>query len=150
MRMGDMLAPDELERLCQRIYIRGELWRPLLDVDAERVCACLYLDTSVGVYLTTWCPGDDTGMHGHAATNAAMVVARGTIREERTTRDGGEVLERAAGASFQFQDSEPHRIQNASDRPAAMIHCFSPPVEISDICPHSQDALEQGDLRAAA
>jgi mannose-6-phosphate isomerase-like protein (cupin superfamily) len=137
MRMGEMLAPDELERLSQRIYIRGELWRPLLNVNAERVCACLYRDTSVSVYLRTWCPDDDSGTHGHEGTSGAVVVAQGTIREERMTDEGGEALELRAGSSFQFEDSEPHRIANANGLPAATIHCFSPPVEISDVCPHT-------------
>lgn len=145
MRMGEMLSPEELERLCQRIYIRGELWRPLLAGTDERVCACLYLDTSVGVYLASWSPGDSTEMHDHEGTSGAFVVAQGTICEERPGREGGdEVLEMRAGASDQFEDSDSHRIENASDLPAATIHCYSPPVEIIEVCPHSEDALEAG------
>ena len=144
MRTGDRLGPNELERLSQRIYIRGELWRPLLEGStSDRVCACLYLDSSVGVYLASWCPGDGTDMHDHAGTSGAVVVAQGTIREERPGReDADEVIELRAGASFQFEDSDSHRIENASGLMAATIHCCSPPVEITEVCPHAEDVLE--------
>src|SRR3712207_3705061 len=118
MRMGDVLSPDELERLCQRIYIRGELWRPLLDDGCDRVCACLYLDSSIGVYLASWSPRDGTELHEHEGTAGAVVVAKGTNREERPGREGGEeALELRAGSSFQFEDGEPHRIENVSGLP---------------------------------
>ena len=143
MRMGNTLSPAELERLCQRVYIRGELWRPLLAGPSDRVCACLYLDTSVGVYLASWAPGDGTPMHDHEGTDGAVVVAQGTICEERPGREGGDdVQQLRAGMSFQFEDIDTHRLLNNSDLPAATIHCYSPPVEITEVCPHSEDALE--------
>ena len=143
MRLGDTLAPTELERLCQRIYIRAELWRPLLEVGEDRVCACLYLDSSVGVYLASWSPGDGTQMHDHEGTSGAVVVARGSICEARPGRDGQEeVLSLRAGSSVHFEASEAHRIENCSDLPAATIHCCSPPLEVTQVCPHAEDALK--------
>lgn len=133
-RLGDTLTPEELERLCQRVYIRGELWRPLLNLGRQQVCECLYLDTCVGVYLISWSPGDDTGLHDHVGNSGAVVVAQGTIREQRPGRED-EVTDLRAGASFHFNDAEPHRIENAGFLPGATIHCSSPPLEITDLCP---------------
>ena len=140
-RMGDTLTPEELERLCQRVYIRGELWRPLLNLGKDRVCEALYLDTCVGVYLISWCPGDNTGIHDHEGSSGGVVVAQGTIREERPGRDD-EVIDMRAGTSFHFSESEPHSIANASDLPAATILCTSPPLEISGMCPHAEGTAE--------
>ncbi len=139
-RVGDTLTPAELERLCQRIYIRGELWRPLLNLGKERVCECLYLDTCVGVYLISWSPGDDTELHDHGSAGG-VVVAKGTIREQRPGRED-ETLELRAGSSFCFSDSEAHRIQNTSELQAATIHCSSPPLELTDLCSHTGSAAE--------
>ena len=142
-RVGDTLTPAELERLCQRIYIRGELWRPLLNLGEDHVCEVLYLDTCVGVYLISWSPGDDTGLHDHAGSSGGVVVAQGTIHEERPGRENAdELIDRRAGSSFHFGDSEPHRIENASDLVAATIHCSSPPLDIADMCPRADSAVE--------
>ena len=142
-RVGDTLTPAELERLCQRVYIRGELWRPLLNLGKDRVCECLYLDTCVGVYLISWAPGDDTKLHDHEGRSGAAVVAQGTIREERPGPEGsGGPAELRAGASFHLEGFETHRIENASDLPAATIHCSSPPLEISEMCPEAKSTAE--------
>ena len=112
-RMGDMLTPDELERLCQRVYIRGELWRPLLNLGKDRVCECLYLDTCVGVYLISWSPGDDTELHDHEGTQRrsrrrAGNDPRGAPRPARAATRPAELR---AGASFHFEElrDPPHR-----------------------------------------
>ena len=142
-RMGDTLSATELERLCQRVYIRGELWRPLLNLGKERVCECLYLDTCVGVYLISWAPGDDTETHNHSGSDGAVVVAQGTIRAELPDReDSDDLAELRPGTSFCFEDSEPHRIQNAGDLPAATIHCSSPPLEFDEMCAHAEGTAE--------
>ena len=138
--MGDTLTPAELERLCQRVYIRGELWRPLLNLGKERVCESLYLDTCVGVHLISWSAGDSTETHDHEGSGA-VVVAQGTIREERPGRDDS-VLELRAGSSVHFADSEAHRIENPSTLQAATIHCSSPPLDITDMCPQARGTAQ--------
>ena len=139
-RLGDTLSAPELERLCQRIYIRGELWRPLLNLGKDRVCECLYLDSCVGVYLISWAPGDDTGTHDHKGSSGAVVVAQGTVLAEHERNEG--IAGLRAGASFHFADSEPHCIANGGDLQAATIHCSSPPLEVAEMCAHCEADAE--------
>ena len=117
-RVGDTLSPDELERLCQRIYIRGELWRPLLNLGKDRVCEALYLDSCVGVYLISWSPGDETQLHDHEGRSGAAVVAQGTIREERPGPEGSDGPARPEGRRRAFTSRAPSPPHRERQRPA--------------------------------
>jgi hypothetical protein len=126
---GRILGPEELEHLCARIYSRPELWCPLIDHDGDSSAASLYQDPEVGVWVISWSPRGDSGTHGHPGSGAVL-VAEGTIREERAVWDAGTLAcDRHQGQSFRLCANEVHRVHNASAQRAVTIHCSSPPPE---------------------
>jgi predicted metal-dependent enzyme (double-stranded beta helix superfamily) len=128
---GRILEPAELSALAQRIAIDPSAWRPLVRHDPdERGHQQLYIDEHVGVWVISWMPGQDTGLHDHERSNGGIAVADGTILEERP-RWGMEPrrVEAKAGDAFCLNDTELHRMANVSEEPAVTIHAYSPPIE---------------------
>ena len=138
---------EELERLAQRIVSHPELWRPLAGEGKERAYECLYLDDSVGIWVITWLPGNDTGMHDHDGCSSAVVVAEGTIREERPRWDGeDQIIDPTRGESFNIKPHELHRMHNVSTEPATTIHCYSPPLAQTGRYSRCEDGSIRRDL----
>jgi predicted metal-dependent enzyme (double-stranded beta helix superfamily) len=128
---GRLLEPPELAALAQRIAAEPSLWRPLVRHELSgRGHEQLYLDAYVGVWVISWMPGHDTGLHDHEWSNGGVAVAEGTILEERA-RWGmpPHRVEAKAGDTFCLTDTEIHRMANISDAPAVTIHAYSPPID---------------------
>jgi predicted metal-dependent enzyme (double-stranded beta helix superfamily) len=125
-----LLAPDELEQLVQALVREPEVWQPLVREDGDRVHELLHLDDRVGVWVVTWMPGHDTRYHDHQRSCGAVVVAEGTIREDRPRwGEDPRRIEPGAGESFSFDATEIHRMANLSGTRAVTIHAYSPPIQ---------------------
>ena len=128
---GRILEPAELSALAQRIAADPAAWRPLVSHDPDhRGHQQLYIDEYLGVWVISWMPGQDTGLHDHELSNGGIAVAEGTILEERP-RWGMEPrrIDAKAGDAFCLNDTEIHRMANVSDAPAVTIHAYSPPID---------------------
>jgi predicted metal-dependent enzyme (double-stranded beta helix superfamily) len=83
----------------------------------------------VEVWLICWMPGHDTGFHDHDLSSGAVVVAQGSVVEERL-RLGGEpeVRRYVPGDVFDFSPMDIHRVVHAGGTPATTLHAYSPPL----------------------
>ncbi|EHK82865.1 cysteine dioxygenase [Saccharomonospora azurea] len=105
-------------------------WRNLLRYDPEERFAAL-LDVVGGheVWLLSWLPGQDTGLHDHGATTGAFTVVSGRLVEEvyRDTAgspDGPETHVVEAGQSRVFGPGYAHHVRNPGPDPVISVHVY--------------------------
>jgi Cysteine dioxygenase type I len=127
---GADLDEDELVELVTRLAATPALWRPLVRHDAaERHCASLHADAHVGIWVISWLPGHDTGLHDHAGSHGAVAVVDGAVVEERPDWVGqGRSLCFGPRGTFAFDDVDVHRVRCVGEAPAVTIHAYSPPL----------------------
>jgi predicted metal-dependent enzyme (double-stranded beta helix superfamily) len=124
------LERTELRELVAELAADPSSWAHLVRHDpAQRVFECLRLDDEVEVWLICWMPGHDTGFHDHDLSSGAVVVAQGSVVEERL-RLGGEpeVRRYIPGDVFDFSPMDIHRVVHAGSTPATTVHAYSPPL----------------------
>jgi predicted metal-dependent enzyme (double-stranded beta helix superfamily) len=121
---------EELVELVQSLARQEHLWRPLVHHDPEaRRYASLYVDEHVGIWVISWMPGHDTGLHDHDGSQGAVAVVEGEIRSDQPTWGSGpRSVDVPAGSAFGFDGAELHRMVDATDGPAVTIHAYSPPL----------------------
>jgi Cysteine dioxygenase type I len=81
------------------------------------------------VWLLSWLPGQNTGLHDHGRAAGAFAVARGRVTE-RTVAGSGRVRRRtyAAGRVRSFGSRHVHDVVNDFGGPAVTVHVYSPPL----------------------
>jgi predicted metal-dependent enzyme (double-stranded beta helix superfamily) len=128
---GRIMSEEELTVLVRRIASEPELWRPLVRHTPEaRHCVSLHADDDVGIWVISWMPGHDTGLHDHAGSHGAVLVVEGDViegrpewsKEKRWTQLG-------ASEAFTFDEADVHRVLATGDGPAVTIHAYSPPLQ---------------------
>jgi predicted metal-dependent enzyme (double-stranded beta helix superfamily) len=124
------LERTELRELVAGLAADPTSWAHLVRHDpGRRVFECLRIDDEVEVWLICWMPGHDTGFHDHDLSSGAVVVAQGSVVEERL-RLGGEpeVRRYVPGDVFDFSPMDIHRVVHAGGTPATTLHAYSPPL----------------------
>ena len=124
-------TPQELKALVAGLVQHPSLWREDVRFDPdERQCTLVARTESVEIWAVAWMPGQDTGFHDHDTSAAAIVVAEGTIVDERMALGGeGLATHHDAGAVFAVDAGEIHRCRHAGDTPAITLHAYSPPLD---------------------
>src|SRR5437868_13638913 len=121
----------ELRALARELRARPDLWSQLVRSDPdERVYELLMRDEHVMAYLICWSDNQDTGFHDHDGSAGAVAVAAGAVREQRL-RLTGPPLARThhAGAVFDFDPRDIHRVSHERGEPAVTLHVYSPPLQ---------------------
>jgi hypothetical protein len=129
------LTERELRGAAARIALRPDIWSPLVHHDPdERTWQELYRDEYLGAWVICWMRGHDTGFHHHAGSAGAVIVASGTILEQRIGPLGSTVGNLySRGAVFDFGPSVVHRVRHHGIAPATTIHVYSPPIADTDV-----------------
>jgi predicted metal-dependent enzyme (double-stranded beta helix superfamily) len=125
-----VLERAELRHLVAELAADPSPWAHLVRHDpAQRVFECLRLDDEVEVWLICWMPGHDTGFHDHDLSSGAVVVAQGSVVEERLRLGvAPEVRRYHPGDVFDFSPVDIHRVVHAGGTPATTLHAYSPPL----------------------
>lgn len=129
--MSATKSTAELTALVTGLREHPSLWAPDLVHDpVERQFVLVARTENVEVWAVAWMDGHDTGFHDHDDAAAAIVVAEGSIVDERLAL-GGEALatEHQAGASFVVEPGGIHRVRHAGQGPAVTLHAYSPPLD---------------------
>jgi predicted metal-dependent enzyme (double-stranded beta helix superfamily) len=125
------LRTAELRAIARSVLADRATWEPLVRATPEqRHYELLRSDDHVTIWVIAWMEGHDTGYHDHDISAGAVVVAKGSIVDERL-RLAGEPSTRVlvAGDVATFEVSEIHRVRHANGEPAVTIHVYSPPLE---------------------
>jgi predicted metal-dependent enzyme (double-stranded beta helix superfamily) len=124
------LERAELRDLAAALAAHPAAWAHLVRHDpAQRVFECLRLDEQVEIWLICWMPGHDTGFHDHDLSSGAVVVAQGSVVEERLHLGGAPSVRRyVPGDVFDFTPVDIHRVVHAGTTPATTLHAYSPPL----------------------
>lgn len=109
-------------------------WAPLLRYDPEQRFAALVERTDdFEVWLLSWLPGQQTGLHDHGGAEGAFTVVTGHLTEFVATAPGERggsaavVSHRVGvGQSRVFGPRYVHRVRNAGQDPAVSIHVYRP------------------------
>lgn len=121
------LGGDVLCRIARTIASTPERWGSLVRYDeAERWYTRLRVTDDYEVWLLSWLPGQDTGVHDHGGSAGAFAVARGALVE--TSYGAGAPVERryAQGAVRPFGPRHVHAVVNAALEPAVSVHVYAP------------------------
>src|SRR5438270_13811240 len=85
----ERLDPSELLAVSVAFARTVDGWRHQVRFDPDdRFSALLYVDDSVDVWLSTWLPGQSTGLHDHGRSAASLVVVDGRLDERRVSKLG--------------------------------------------------------------
>jgi quercetin dioxygenase-like cupin family protein len=123
------MTEPELLALVETYAADPAAWADRVRHDAEeRTFVLLQRDDETEVWLVCWAAGHDTGFHDHDGSAAAVLVARGAIREERLGLSGASGQEYRAGEALLVEPSAIHRVLHAGAAPAVTIHAYSPPL----------------------
>jgi hypothetical protein len=98
----------------------------------ERTSVRVYLGETHDIWLIRWGIDSGTALHDHGGSAGALYVARGQLVERRPNPTGvGRPLRREMH-TFDHRpmaSSHVHEVANESNRVAASIHVYSPPLE---------------------
>jgi hypothetical protein len=124
------LTREELRELARQIAADPSLWSAHVVHDPEqRTYHELLRDDHLDVWVICWSRDHDTGFHDHDASNGAVAVIAGSVREERLVLGGAPTRRIArAGESFDFANTDIHRVLHHGDVPAVTVHVYSPPL----------------------
>src|SRR3954469_18742625 len=83
------LDPAEMVSIVHAFARTSAGWQVQVRFDPDdRVSVLLYADDNVDVYLSTWLPGQYSGLHDHGASATALAVVAGRLEDSRLTRTG--------------------------------------------------------------
>jgi predicted metal-dependent enzyme (double-stranded beta helix superfamily) len=128
--LGERLDPAELTAIAEAFARTADGWRHQVRFDEHRwLSTLLHADNKVDVWLSTWLPGQSTGMHHHNGSAVAIAVVDGQLDERRWSRLGRWVRRRHhAGRPVWVSPGTIHDIENRSRYGAVSIHAYSPPL----------------------
>src|SRR5258708_2077755 len=87
--LAEHLDPAELLAVAEAFARNSDGWRHQVRFDgATRFTRLLHADERVDVWLSTWLPGQATGLHDHGGSAASIAVVSGVLAEGRVTRLG--------------------------------------------------------------
>ncbi|MFF0494441.1 cysteine dioxygenase [Nocardia sp. NPDC003482] len=124
-------SPAELHELVGEVATT--LATPLLDLvrfdPTQRWWARLALTMGVELWLLSWAPGQGTEPHDHGGASGAFAVTIGELHE-RYLHAGAtpRTATWSAGDTVAFGPQRAHQLGNATTRPAASVHAYSPPL----------------------
>ncbi len=127
---GRDLSAAELREFVGELADRPELWIDRVKHDrSQRVYEELLSDEHLTAWLICWMDDHDTGFHDHDVSAGAVAVVSGAVREERLVVGGvGREQVVLAGANFQFEAADIHRVSHWGSDPAITLHVYSPPL----------------------
>lgn len=100
--------------------------------EAERWHQRLYRDQRVDLWLISWLPSQGTQLHDHGGSAGAFTVLAGELTEAvyQPGQPGKPLLDlaRTPSDTVGFGAQYVHDVRNLSDRPAASVHAYSPPL----------------------
>lgn len=106
------------------------LWGHQLRYDAqERYAVLLDRTEDDEIWLMSWLPGQQTGLHDHGDTSGAFTVVSGRLTEvvarpNAVLRPRSEVHELAPGQSRVFGPGYAHQVRNLGVDPAVSLHVY--------------------------
>jgi len=105
-------------------------WLPHVRFDAgRRWYKRIVREPDHEIWLLSWLPEDGTGIHDHAGSSGAFVVALGSL-EEREVRDGAAIRRPLhSGNVRSFGPGYLHEVVNRSNAPAVSLHAYAPVLE---------------------
>ncbi|MCW2778167.1 MAG: uncharacterized protein JWN17_1892 [Frankiales bacterium] len=120
--------PGPLLDLVRAVAADTAAWRPHVRFDARQRCWSRLLQTDdVDLWLLTWLPGQQTSLHDHGESAAAVTVLTGTIEEVRADRDGTLTREHlTVGDTVWVPQGAVHDVAHAGAGPAVSLHAYSP------------------------
>jgi quercetin dioxygenase-like cupin family protein len=124
------LSGEELRRFATELAADRERWAHLVRQAGDvRVYEQIWDDEEVNAWAICWSEDQDTGFHDHDDSEAAIVVIRGQVREERL-RLGLPPETRVAGpgTALVVPATAIHRVLHAGRGPAVTVHAYSPPL----------------------
>jgi hypothetical protein len=124
------LSQARLRRLVHGVAAREHEWLSLVRYDlGSRWYQRTAWDDGHELWLLSWLPGQRTGFHDHGESAGAFTVARGTLRERAAPgHRPGPPVPVHRGEVRSFGPRNVHDVINASVRPAASVHAYSPPL----------------------
>ena len=119
-----------LRQLVQGLAAREHEWLSLVRYDRNRRWyQRLTCDDDHEVWLLSWLPGQQTGLHDPGGSAGAFTVACGTLRERTAPgRRPGPSVAVTLGEVRSFGPWYVHDVINASAQPAVSVHAYSPPL----------------------
>ena len=128
--MIEALERDALRAWAGDLAAAPGRWAPHVRHRADqRIFVPLDAPTGTEAWLICWMPGHDTGFHDHDLSSGAVVVAQGSVVEERLRLGGApEVRRYVPGDVFDFSPMDIHRVVHAGGTPATTLHAYSPPL----------------------
>ncbi len=127
----ESLGAATLAGIVDSIASRPAGWQPLVvDATDERAARLLLRDDEVEVWVISWGPAHDTGLHDHGASAAAFAVVEGELVEQRLGPDGPRSRHLTPDAAASTVPAGVlHRVHNSpAGTRAASIHAYSPPL----------------------
>ncbi len=104
-----------------------ERWTHLLRYDPdERFAALIESDADAEIWLLSWLPGQQTGVHDHAGAAGAFTVVSGTLTETVTRPTTVTTHSVPAGSTRVFGPSYVHQVRNLGPDPAVSVHVYRP------------------------
>jgi predicted metal-dependent enzyme (double-stranded beta helix superfamily) len=120
--------------LARRVAADPTRWRDLVRYGQgdERWYARLDVDPEHEVWLISWLPGQETGLHDHGEALGAFAVIQGALTETTLAPDVVPGTVRrvrrrfAAGQVRGFGYEHIHDVGNADGQPAISVHAYAP------------------------
>ncbi|MHC5906842.1 cysteine dioxygenase [Streptomyces sp. S6] len=137
----------EFVGLARDIAADRSQWEHLVRYDAtSRWYHRLRTGPGYEVWLLSWLPGQDTGLHDHGPSSGVMTVLDGTLTE-RTERG---VRKLSGGAQRVFAPGYAHDVVNDTWEPAVSLHVYYPGLTEMPMHTAAQACAGREEVRAAS
>lgn len=147
------LSESALSGVVSSIASRPEQWRPLVaPTEDGRVARLLSRDDELEVWVISWGPGHDTGLHDHGPSSAAFIVVEGALAEQRLIGDrrvAAPAIVRRDDAAVRVAPGVAHRVIHAGRGPAVSLHAYSPPLDELGVYRLDQDRVIERVLQSS-
>ena len=136
-------APGPLLDLVRAAARETTLWQPLVRFDTtSRYWAHVLGSDDVDLWLLSWLPGQQTGLHDHGGAAAAVTVVSGALQEVRATAAGSVTSSRlSAGDAVWVPPEAVHDFRHTGSAPAISLHAYSPRLERMTYYERERDGL---------
>lgn len=104
-----------------------ERWTHLLRYDPdERFAVRIEGDADAEIWLLSWLPGQQTGVHDHAGASGAFTVVSGLLTETVTRATTLTTQIVPSGSTRVFGPGYLHQVRNLGPDPAVSVHVYRP------------------------